>query len=505
MALKISKVHGISMGILSAEEIRNMSEGELTKISEDVSFENSKDPIYHPRQGIFPDQQDEDLCSVCGSKSFKKQCTGHPMHIDLEYPVINPILIKEVLYVLSCLCPSCKRIIYPESKCQALGIKSSGSKRIRAIQKKLKKDTICFYDDCQSLLPHYEIRNEYIYYWYDGQEIDKIKDDDDDNDKKKKKIVTNKKTALKLEPNVILNLFKQISQDDFNTLGFNGKLTQNPIYYNPDIQTRPRQEHRLASKPEDMIFTAFPIVSKIVVSQEEDNGDDIISGKYRNILKNNVKLRKQRLGKITLSDNELMNIRHKITQDVCIVVDNTSTKTSQPHNNKEMRTFAHYIKGKKNKHAIQRMNIQGKRIEANGRTVIGPGPFQKPWEIGIPKPIADVLLNEFNVQPWNIKQYQSYIDNALTNGEKIPYYIRKQRKNFIKPATKNYTQKLELQIGDVVAVKLGDGNWGHFNRQPSLRIESLQGVQTKILPKGKGFRVPLCVVTTYNADFDGEC
>ena len=64
MAISIRKVTGIAMGVMSAAEIMSLSEGELTEISEekrpigDVATKPI-DPIYHPRQGVFPDPYGE--------------------------------------------------------------------------------------------------------------------------------------------------------------------------------------------------------------------------------------------------------------------------------------------------------------------------------------------------------------------------------------------------------------------------------------------------------------
>lgn len=48
-----------------------------------------------------------------------------------------------------------------------------------------------------------------------------------------------------------------------------------------------------------------------------------------------------------------------------------------------------------------------------------------------------------------------------------------------------------------------DGDYVIFNRQPSLHKMSIMGHRVKILP-GNSFRLNVCVVTPYNADFDGD-
>src|SRR5439155_16691998 len=64
----------------------------------------------------------------------------------------------------------------------------------------------------------------------------------------------------------------------------------------------------------------------------------------------------------------------------------------------------------------------------------------------------------------------------------------------------------QLQIGDIAARQLQSGDYGIFNRQPTLRTESMQGVKLNVLEgeENREYRVNLCVCTTYNADFDGD-
>lgn len=507
-------ISGICMGVMSADEIRSLSEGELTSMMEnrrnvDVDMNGVERPIdlvQHPRQGVFPDMGG-DPCEVCGSKKF---CPGHPMHIELEYPVINPIMAKEVLYTLNAICPHCKRSMYPVEKTETLNINAKGTKRIKAIQKRLKKDDNCYWPDCQLPLPKYEWRGDGVYYWYD------ITEDDVDADGEKiktkngntKKIVTKgKKDAIKKPVTEIIELFKSISQEEFDNLGFNNKLPTNKIYSDPDIQIRPGQTHRLSFRPEDMIMTAFPIASKIITvatSQDDDDQDNILA-RYRNILKQNMKLYKHRTGANLIErEKDLNDIRARLTQDISTIIDNTGKKTSQSHNNRELRTFAHIIKGKRNKFAIFRNNINGKRLEANARTVISPGPFLRSYEVGVPQKIADVLTMEEIIWPSNIDHFQGMIDDALANDERIPFVIRRQKRICLKYATKNYTEPYYLKVGDIVLRKMHTGDIGKFGRQPSLRTESMQGIKARVINgNNKNFRLPLCVVTPYNADYDG--
>jgi len=60
---------------------------------------------------------------------------------------------------------------------------------------------------------------------------------------------------------------------------------------------------------------------------------------------------------------------------------------------------------------------------------------------------------------------------------------------------------VELEEGDVVERHLMDGDWGQFNRQPSLHRMSMMAHRVKVMP-GKTFRLNVYVCRPYNADFD---
>jgi DNA-directed RNA polymerase beta' subunit len=60
-----------------------------------------------------------------------------------------------------------------------------------------------------------------------------------------------------------------------------------------------------------------------------------------------------------------------------------------------------------------------------------------------------------------------------------------------------------LEDGDVIDRHLMDGDWGQFNRQPSLHRMSMMAHKVKVMP-GKTFRLNVYCTAPYNADFDGD-
>lgn len=82
----------------------------------------------------------------------------------------------------------------------------------------------------------------------------------------------------------------------------------------------------------------------------------------------------------------------------------------------------------------------------------------------------------------------------------------------VKRLTQNFTKPLEidghigLKVGDLIERHLQDGDWGMFCRQPTISIESMQGVQLVINRTGiRAFQLPLPVTHPYNADFGNLC
>ena len=59
-----------------------------------------------------------------------------------------------------------------------------------------------------------------------------------------------------------------------------------------------------------------------------------------------------------------------------------------------------------------------------------------------------------------------------------------------------------LKFGDIVGRHLQDGDIVFFNRQPTLRIESMVAFRAKIVD-GMAFMLGLAWTRGFNADFDG--
>ena len=102
-------INEIQFGLLSKEDILNMSVVELTE-PKFIPKEKGTTPyptyrensVYDSRMGPM---NPTDICPTCSQKSL--HCPGHFGHIVLEVPVIHPLFYKKVLHYLQCFCIQC--------------------------------------------------------------------------------------------------------------------------------------------------------------------------------------------------------------------------------------------------------------------------------------------------------------------------------------------------------------------------------------------------------------
>ena len=154
-------------------------------------------------------------------------------------------------------------------------------------------------------------------------------------------------------------------------------------------------------------------------------------------------------------------------------------------------------------------DIDSKRTDFSGRTVITPDPNLSINELGMPIAIAKNITFPEIVTPYNIE----YLSKLVRNGrDKYP------GANFVIPASTGESdgklpidlrfrkEKIELRYGDVVERHVVNGDIVLLNRQPTLHKQSMMGHRVKVInnPNYCTFRINPNVTTPYNADFDGD-
>lgn len=105
------KPSSLEFDVWSTEDVKNLS---VTPINTYIPFDGLGYPIigglYDPRLG--PIKFNSDPCATCGNNMMK--CSGHYGHIELPFPVFNPMFTAIVANILKISCLQCHTIMIPE-------------------------------------------------------------------------------------------------------------------------------------------------------------------------------------------------------------------------------------------------------------------------------------------------------------------------------------------------------------------------------------------------------
>lgn len=491
MTQRPSSLSFIQFGALTSQEWFSFAI-KITKPYNRGSQEVDETP-YDPRLGALANGV---VCPTCGQTN--KNCPGHWGVIELEEPCYNPEYIDYVLGIFKCICINCCSPLIPENVAgNILGLARSA--RFKAYKKKAETLKQC--PACQELVASFFIDKRNIKMFYED-----------------------KKNATPITAREACAILMRISSETMKLIGFNDDLSQNPLFSEEDICLPEDKMHVHEVRPEAYIFTVLPVMPTCArpwVIKGSERKDDDITDKYNTILKNNERLRadreapagaqpvrgRKRNGKLSEAD------RFKTIEDlhynIWSVIDNSKEKSK--NSSRKHKGIRERLGGKDGHF---QSNVAGKRSDYTARTVIvGGGSLLEMGWVGVPYHVAKTLTTPELVLEWNIEE----CDRLLSAG-KINTVCRGGHVIDVQEVTGKGTKPFNwkghrgIQLYDIIHRQLRDGDWGVFNRQPTLRIESMQGVQVKILPGGDmnifdqeyAFRLPLGMTRPFNADFDGD-
>ena len=140
------EISSVSFGIFSADEIINMS---VCKV--DSPKKIGYGTVYDPRMGTT---NSGECCETCGENAIT--CPGHFGHIELNYPIVHPLLYKKVLEYLHCFCVKCNRLLLTKNQIYLYGFnRYKGQNRMNKIKEKAKKVEFCCHEDCNTNQPKF--------------------------------------------------------------------------------------------------------------------------------------------------------------------------------------------------------------------------------------------------------------------------------------------------------------------------------------------------------------
>ena len=202
------------------------------------------------------------------------------------------------------------------------------------------------------------------------------------------------KMVVKLTPELILRLFKRISDDDVH---FYGILS-------------------VWSRPDWMICQVFaippPCIRPSVKHDSQQRSEDDLSHIIINIIKTNQTLKEK------LTQNASPNIIDGQTSllqyYIATMVDNKISGAS-PLTQRSGRALKSITERHKGKPGRVRGNLMGKRVDYSARSVITPDPILSIRELGVPLKIAKNLTKPVKVNKTN----KSYLTYLVQNGPDV--------------------------------------------------------------------------------------
>ena len=462
-----SKIIGIQFSLLSPEDIERNSVAEITNKETYTGIKPKINGLFDPRMGILEPGL---VCPTDGQNYI--DCPGYFGHIKLAKPVYYIQYIEEIRSMLRCVCIKCSRLLLnKKSNNYLLSYKPSERwERVKSLTSKIQRCGDDTSEGCECLQPthiHKEGFATLIAEWIDKKSDNKTAE-----------------VSLKLTPDVVIKIFKKISDEDVDFMGFSSKW----------------------SRPEWMVCQNFavpppsvrPSVKHDAQQRSEDDLTHIIINviKFNNILKEQLSKTNPPAQQKTIDDYSTI-----LQYYVASMVDN-NIAGADPVTQRSGRALKSISERHKGKTGRVRGNLMGKRVDFSARTVIACDPELSIIELGVPMKIAMNLTKPVYVNETN----KDFLTHLVRNGPDVypgAKILELENGNNI---SLRYHDKenIVLKVGDTVHRHLMNGDYVLFNRQPTLHRMSMMAHVVRVMEKGDTFRMNVADTKPYNADFDGD-
>jgi DNA-directed RNA polymerase II subunit RPB1 len=462
-SMNISKVVGIQFSMLSPDEIRK---GSVAKITSKDTYINGKPVIgglFDPRMGVLEPGL---ICPTDGLDYL--QTPGYSGHIELARPVFYVQHLSTIQKIMRCVCFKCGKLLVSKEKYkQALKLQGDARwKYVFYLASKIKRCGEDTEDGCGCLQPN-KIRKEglaTIYAEWKGEEAN------------------SEPMVVKITPEIILKIFKRISDEDVSFMGFS------PIYSRPDWMIC------------QVMAVSPPAVRPSVKHDSQQRSEDDLSHILVNIIKtNNTLLEKiQNNAPANVIDDWTTVLQYYIAT----LVDNNipGVASVAQRSGRPLKSIKDRLNGKGGR---MRGNLMAKRVDFSARSVITADPNISIRELGVPMKIAKNITKPVYVNKIN----KDYLTKLVRNGPEVwPGAKMLERRNGESITLKYYTDRnsIVLEEGDIVHRHMMDGDAILFNRQPTLHRMSMMCHIARIMKRGDTFRMNVADTKPYNADFDGD-
>ena len=428
---------------------------DMQKIAGNIKITNSEltgnGSVNDPRMGVvtatLPSQ-----CPYCG----QIDCAGHFGLIEFGFPIYNPVFIREVIAVLTCVCNDCGGLLVTEDICIQKGwMNLSPDKRLSEMEEYCKGVDKCLKQNphigCGAILPcdsnptflTTDIKDKgEITYKRPEQGTRKVTKDDKVNP---------------MTISTVISILNRISEHDARLLGF------------------PAGSH-----PRNMIMHGClvpPTIARTPIFEGGNKHHDKLTHMYVAIKRKVDAIKAGKCG----------------TGELYIIMKQLIYKTES--NKIGLKGYLSIIERIQGKNALLRGLLMGKRGDYSARTVAGPDPSLKFGQIRIPKVWAHILTKRISVTAFNIDYLQKLFDD-----KQIEHIISEKTglREFFGDRPDH-----KLKIGDKVERYLQNGDRVIINRQPTLHRQSMMAYEV-VLGDEYTIGLHLSYTTPMNCDFDGD-
>jgi DNA-directed RNA polymerase II subunit RPB1 len=288
---------------------------------------------------------------------------------------------------------------------------------------------------------------------------------------------------MKLTPEIVLKIFKRMSDDDVSFMGFS------PIW----------------SRPDWMIYQVLPVpppaVRPSVKHDAQQRSEDDLTHIYSNIMKTN-NILKEKMANPETNVNVIEGWTTILQHSVAMIVNN-KIKGVSPMAQRSGRPLQCIMGRLNSKNGRIRGNLMGKRVDFSARSVITGDPNLSIKQLGVPLKIAKNITKPVTVNDRN----RDFLMKLVENGpDEYPGAKILEKRNGSHISLRNIDRStVRLENGDIVHRHMMDGDAVLFNRQPSLHRMSMMCHIVKVMKIGDTFRMNVGDTKPYNADEIFRC
>jgi len=421
------RVQSIRASLISPEEIRRRSVAKIDRCETYNGSEPTFGGLFDIRMGVLDNGR---ICPTDENDSIR--CPGYFGHVELAKPVFYVQFMRWIIDSLRLICYRCSAVLIDRKR-----FTEKDAARLFSFTKrhKMRAELIKVVDAhrltkcslCDAVQPDKFMRVELII-----QAVFKA----------------NPKTGaiahtFNLSAEYVYHLFRRISEDDTQLLGFSPK-----------------------NRPEWMICTVLPVLPPVVRPSVTTDGsqrsEDDLTHKMVDIIKSNRDLGKKIAAN---ADKDVIDTHHAILQfHVGTLIDNSITQidlATQP-NGRPLKSLSERMKGKEGR---IRNNLMGKRVDFSARSVITPEPSYRINDLGVPIEICMNMTYREVVTIANYERLQRYVRNGPNKypGAKSLFTVKDKSLNYLK-YTNLDARANALEVGDIVVRHLIMGDPVLFNR-----------------------------------------